>query len=93
MRLFQEVKRVVPNFETSYVITDLAHALWNGYKKAFPDSKAQRLFCLWHFIKVQLFFILFMNLYFSRPSTIEWRSRSRASIRRKERRSPTRFVL
>ncbi|KIH54546.1 hypothetical protein ANCDUO_15307 [Ancylostoma duodenale] len=29
-------------------MTDDANTFWNGFKRAFPSSWAQKLLCLWH---------------------------------------------
>ncbi|GMR47818.1 hypothetical protein PMAYCL1PPCAC_30346, partial [Pristionchus mayeri] len=49
--LFKEIKKVHSLFDPAFFMSDAAPALYNGFRRALPDCKAVRLYCLWHFLK------------------------------------------
>ncbi|EYC13353.1 hypothetical protein Y032_0044g937 [Ancylostoma ceylanicum] len=46
--MFEQVKKFLPSFYTEFFMTDDANTFWNGFKRAFPSSWAQKLLCHWH---------------------------------------------
>lgn len=46
--MFTHVKKFLPSFHTDFFMTDDTNTFWNGFKRAFPDSCAKKLLCLWH---------------------------------------------
>ncbi|RCN50320.1 hypothetical protein ANCCAN_03542 [Ancylostoma caninum] len=46
--MFEQVRKFLPSFHTDFFMTDDTNTFWNGFKRAFPSSCAQKLLCFWH---------------------------------------------
>ncbi|PIO73956.1 hypothetical protein TELCIR_04046 [Teladorsagia circumcincta] len=49
--MYEEVKRLVPNFDTEYFMSDDCNAFYNGFTKVFPRTRTQKLLCFFHVIQ------------------------------------------
>ncbi|VDO19314.1 unnamed protein product [Heligmosomoides polygyrus] len=50
-KLFMEIKKLLPEFNLKYIVTDEAPCFFNGYKAVFPLSSTQLRYCRWHVSK------------------------------------------
>lgn len=50
-KLFMEIKKLLPEFNPKYIVTDEAPCFFNGYKAVFPLSSTQLRYCRWHVSK------------------------------------------
>ncbi|GMT07248.1 hypothetical protein PENTCL1PPCAC_29422, partial [Pristionchus entomophagus] len=48
---FRIVRDLIPSFDTQWFMSDDAPAFFNGFKRAFPNTRADPLHCQWHVIK------------------------------------------
>ncbi|EYB86492.1 hypothetical protein Y032_0278g1173 [Ancylostoma ceylanicum] len=46
--LFEVVRDLIPHFDTHYVMTDDCGSFYNGFRKVFPASRAQKILCKFH---------------------------------------------
>ncbi|KHJ77867.1 hypothetical protein OESDEN_22513 [Oesophagostomum dentatum] len=46
--LFEEIKKTIPTFETSFFMSDDTNTFFNGFRKVFPESRAKKLLCTFH---------------------------------------------
>ncbi|EFO90874.1 hypothetical protein CRE_19437 [Caenorhabditis remanei] len=50
-KLFQCIRKEIPEFHPQYMMSDEANAFWNGYVEVFPNNSTQRIWCRWHVLK------------------------------------------
>ncbi|KHJ80066.1 hypothetical protein OESDEN_20268 [Oesophagostomum dentatum] len=46
--LFEQVKMLVPSFETAYFMSDDSNSFYNAFRRVFPGSEARKLLCTFH---------------------------------------------
>ncbi|KAK6030962.1 hypothetical protein OSTOST_02889 [Ostertagia ostertagi] len=49
--LFDEIKRIVPNFAPKSLVTDEALAFYNGFKSSFPNVNVDHFLCRFHILQ------------------------------------------
>ncbi|KAK6029036.1 zinc finger, C2H2 type [Ostertagia ostertagi] len=49
--LFDEIKRILPNFAPKALVSDEAMAFYNGFKLSFPNHSADHFFCRFHILQ------------------------------------------
>ncbi|KAK5969559.1 MULE domain-containing protein [Trichostrongylus colubriformis] len=50
-KLFEEIKKLMPEFNPKQMVTDEALCFYNGFKAAFPSSTTTLRYCRWHISK------------------------------------------
>ncbi|VDO39883.1 unnamed protein product [Haemonchus placei] len=49
--LFDEIKKIVPNFTPKSLVSDEALAFYNGFKSSFPDREVDHFLCRFHILQ------------------------------------------
>eukprot|EP00081_Caenorhabditis_elegans_P017470 NP_497645.2 Uncharacterized protein CELE_H05C05.3 [Caenorhabditis elegans] len=45
---FGEIKKLLPEFQPAYFMTDEANCFWNGFSDVFDNTRTHKVICRWH---------------------------------------------